>query len=278
MVYDNVAHTATSNSHRLCAILSRQDCVSTINDKLKELRGRAVPKLSVRKLAEALGMPPSTYAAYEDPAKFKKPILPLNLAKQIADVLVPMGIDRSDVLQLAGLTGEFSGALSKPGEGDDEEWLEVAGTVAAGVWRSQTDWPASERYEVRFGRSQIPKEQRFGLRMEGLSMNRTIQPGSDLECLWIKFSPIPPQPGDLVIVERHMHDLVELTCKRLDVEGDQFVLRCESYEPEFAEPIFIGKPDLDDYSDNEVRVVGIVLAAKQDLAPKGLSERRYRRS
>lgn len=245
--------------------------MATLNERLKALRSRA-PKLSVRKMAAALDVPPSTYAAYEDPAKFKKPILPLDLAKRIADILEPYGIARNEVLGLAGITGELSATAPKP---EDSQWLEVSGTVAAGVWRAQTEWPEAERYLVNFGKSKYQAAERFGVRMEGLSMNRTILPGSDLECLYVRFLPIPPKPGDLVIVERHAHDLVELTCKRLDMDGDEYVLRCESTEPEFQEPIRLGKPDPDVFVDNEIRVVGIVLSAKLDLAPKGLSERRY---
>lgn len=248
--------------------------METINDKLKALRNR-VPKLSVRKIAGLLDMPASTYAAYEDPAKFKKPILPLDLAKRIADVLEPFGVPRSDVLLLAGITGALS-APAAPAPDEEKEWLEVRGTVAAGVWRHQTDWPEAERYFVNFGQSKYKVSERFAVRMEGLSMNRTILPGSDLECLWVKFSPIEPKPGDLVIVERHAHDLVELTCKRLAMDGDEYVLLCESTEAEFQEPIRLGKPDADVFVDDEIRVVGIVLSAKLDLAPRGLSERRYR--
>jgi SOS-response transcriptional repressor LexA len=246
-----------------------------VTDRLKALRVRAVPKVSVRKMAEELDLPPSTYAAYEDPAKFKKPILPLNLAKQIATVLEPRGVPRSDVLRLAGITGELGALLRNSEAADTNEWTDVTGSVAAGVWKAQTDWPAAEHYQVRFGPSRYSKEQRFGVRMEGLSMNRTISPGSDLECLWVKFSPIPPRPGDLVIVERNAHDLFELTCKRLAMDGDNYVLRCESYEPEFQEAIYLGKPDDGHFTDDEVRVVGIVISAKLDLAPRDLSERRY---
>lgn len=274
-MYDNVVQMATIISHRLCAGFSRLRGVETVNARLKELRGQA--GLTVRALAAELGMPPSSYSAYEDPAKFKKPIIALDFAKRIADVLEPRGVDRADVMRLAGLTGEYSQlALASGTAVDDEEWLEVTGQVEAGAWRAQSEWPASERYSVHFGRSRYPSDQRFGLRMEGLSMNRTILPGSDLECLWVKFSPVPPKPGDLVIVERHMHDLVELTCKRLAMDGDDFVLLCESYEAEFQAPIMIGRPDGDMFTDEEIRVVGIVLSAKLDLAPRDLSERRYR--
>ncbi|MBK6800336.1 MAG: hypothetical protein IPG83_02295 [Novosphingobium sp.] len=232
--------------------------------------------LSVRKLAAELGVPSSSYAKYEDPAKFKKPIIPLDFAKRLSDILEPRGVDRAEVMLLAGITGDMGGYLISNSSPDDE-WITVSGAVAAGVWKEQTEWPASERYDVRFGQSQYSKEHRFAVRMEGLSMNRTILPGSDLECLYVRFSPIPPKPGDLVVVERKAHDLVELTCKRLAMIGDEYALVAESTEPEFQEPIIIGRPDSHDFTDNEVRVVGIVLSAKLDLAPKDLSERRYRR-
>lgn len=219
-------------------------------------------------------MPHTTYAAYESPAKFKKPILPLDLAKRVALVLADHGVPPNEVMALAGVTGDLHVAVDAREEG---EWLEISGAVAAGVWRDQTEWPASERYKVKFGKSRYSERERFGVRLEGLSMNRTIAPGSDLECLWTKFSPLAAQPGDLVIVERQAHDLVELTCKRLAMDGDEYILLAESYEPEFQEPIRLGNPDDGVFDDNEIRIVGIVLSAKQDLAPRGLSARRYRR-
>jgi hypothetical protein len=112
--------------------------------------------------------------------------------------------------------------------------------------------------------------------MEGLSMNKTIPPGSDLECLRIGFSSIKPEAGALVIVERTAHDLTEMTCKRLAREGDDWCLLCESTEPEFQEAIAVGHPDEGMFTDNEIRVVGLVLSAKQDLAPPGLGGRRYK--
>ena len=273
-LYDNIAQQSTIISDRLCAGFSRQGFVETLNARLKALRVQS--GMSVRALAAALEVPSSTYAAYEDPAKFKKPILPLDLAKRIADVLEDRDVRRADVMALAGVTGELSALSDRRALGEDDEWVEVTGAVAAGVWRDQTDWPAAERYLVRFGHSKYPSEQRFGLRMEGMSMNRTILPGSDLECLWTKFSPMAPRPGDLVIVERNRHDLVELTCKRLAMDGEDYVLLCESTEPEFQEPMPIGRPDDSMFSDEEVRVVGIVLSAKLDLAPRDLSDRRFR--
>lgn len=82
-------------------IFVRLFAMNNIPDRLKELRTRA--GLSVRATAEALGMPATTYQAYEDRAKFKKPMLPLDLARRIAAVFQESGLDKADVLALAGL-------------------------------------------------------------------------------------------------------------------------------------------------------------------------------
>ena len=247
--------------------------MNSIAPELKALRNRTVPKISSRDVAAALEMAASTYAAYEDPKKFKKPILPLDLAKRLVPIFAERGVPEAETLRLAGITGDLN--VPAPASSDDE-WVEVGGAVQAGVWRAESDWPAAERYDVRFGPPPFPGAKRFGVRMEGLSMNRTIPPGADLECLWVKFSTTEPKPGDLVIAERHRHDLTEMTCKRLAIDGDELVLHSESFEPEFQEVIRVGRAGDDVVTDDEVRILGIVLSAKLDLAPRGLSERRYR--
>lgn len=247
--------------------------------KLKALRNQTVPKISSRDVAERLDIPASTYASYEDPKKSKRPFLNLTLAKQLAPIFAERGVPEAETLRLAGVTGELTEQF-RPTPREEaappEEWVEVIGAVQAGVWREQSDWSPSERYDVRFGPSPVPGAERFGLRMEGLSMNRTIPPDSDLECLRIGWNGVRPAPGSLVIVARNAHDLVELTCKRLDMVEGEWVLRCESTEPEFQDVIPIGKPDDGMFTDEEVRIVGLVLSAKQDLAPAGFGTRRYR--
>ena len=58
-----------------------------VTERLKRLRESAVPKLSVRKMADALEMAPSTYATYETDKKYKKPILPLDLSTLVYDLI-----------------------------------------------------------------------------------------------------------------------------------------------------------------------------------------------
>ncbi len=96
-------------------------------------------------------------------------------------------------------------------------------------------------------------------------MDRIIPPGSDLECLRVTFGVVTPQPGDIVIVQRNRHDLQELTCKRLDFDGHNWVLRGESTRPEFQEPIIIGRPDDGHFGDDETAVIAIVLRSHQTL-------------
>lgn len=228
--------------------------------KLKELRNRAEPRITVRAMAEALDMPPSTYAAYEDPNKFKKILLPFDFAKRVAAILEPRGVSKADVMALAGLQmHEMEGVAL----GSERQLLTVSASVAAGVWREHAEWPPEDRYPLEVGPPPFKAAERFAMRMDGYSMDLTIPPGSDLECLRVAFGLVQPEPGNLVIVERHNHDLVEMTCKRLDRDGDEWILRMESSKPEFQDVIRLGSPSPDLFNDNEIRVVGIVLNATQ---------------
>lgn len=234
--------------------------MASVAPRLKELRKRAQPPVTIRDIAAKLDMPYSSYAGYEDEKKYKKPILPFDFAKRVAAVLEPHGIGKSEVMRLAGLDSDYVEAEPAP----TKETLIVSASVAAGVWREHVEWPPEERYPLEVGPSPVPKAERFAVRMEGYSMDRTIPPGSDLECLRVQFGAVEPQPGDLVIVERQVHDLTEMTCKRLDIEDGEWVLRGESSKPEFETPIRLGRPDKGVFVDNEVRVVGIVIKAHQN--------------
>lgn len=75
----------------------------SVGPKLKSLRLRAKPALTIRKMAEELGIGYSRYAYFEDAKRYKKPTLPLDLTRAIADVLDRHGIDPAEVMKLAGL-------------------------------------------------------------------------------------------------------------------------------------------------------------------------------
>ncbi|AFN56479.1 hypothetical protein FBY51_0242 [Zymomonas mobilis] len=73
-------------------------------NKLKLLRKAAKPPITIRALAEAIDMPASSYAFYEDMNRFKKKYLPLELTRKIATVLMNHQINPEDILALSGLT------------------------------------------------------------------------------------------------------------------------------------------------------------------------------
>lgn len=142
--------------------------------------------------------------------------------------------------------------------------LKVLGAVSAGVWLEQTEWAEDDQYEIEVGPSPIPGVKRFAVKMEGHSMNLIIPPGSDLECAYVDYQDgVVPQPGQLVIACREAHDLTEMTCKRLEKDGEEWILRAESSRPEFQEPIRLGRPSAHLHIDNGVRIIGIVLRAHQ---------------
>mgnify|MGYP003341387608 CR=1 FL=1 len=75
-----------------------------VGPKLKELRLRAKPSLSLRKMADALEMPHASYQFYEREDGYKKALLPLDFARRVAAVLGRHRVDPTDVMKLAGLS------------------------------------------------------------------------------------------------------------------------------------------------------------------------------
>lgn len=140
------------------------------------------------------------------------------------------------------------------------------GKVAAGLWLDST-----------FGETQPPEYvtidrfagdvdgELFAVTPEGPSMNLTIPAHSTLICRRVAYGLDGAVPGDLVVVERINHDLREMTCKRLAMDGDEYILLSESDRPEFKEPIRLGRPDETLHIDDEITVIGVVLRAIQDL-------------
>ncbi|UXC90112.1 helix-turn-helix domain-containing protein [Sphingobium sp. RSMS] len=81
-----------------------QSDMPSVGPKLKALRSRAQPTLTIRKMAEELGIGYSRYAYFEDEKRYKKATLPLDMTRAIADVLARYGVDPAEVMALAGLT------------------------------------------------------------------------------------------------------------------------------------------------------------------------------
>lgn len=171
-VCDSFAQISTTKSHRHCASFSSQSAMEhslPVTTRLKSLREHA--EMTVRALADALGMPPSTYAAYEDPKKFKKAAIPLPLAEKLADIFAENGIARETTLALAGIRAdgsieqtpealaarldavmlpELDVGYSMGGGSDLSDYPEVQSVPFSRAWlRSLTQSPASSLFVAR---------------------------------------------------------------------------------------------------------------------------------
>ncbi len=157
-----------------------------------------------------------------------------------------------------------------PASASPERIVEVTGSVAAGVWRETAEWPQSDRFEIVVAASPFPKARRFGLRVDGPSMDQVFPPGTILDCISIFDLSIEPESGDFVIVERVRADgLRELTVKEyLRSDDGQTWLIPRSSAPQFQAPIEIGKPDEDHDGDDRVQVIAYVIGSYRPHASR----------
>jgi SOS-response transcriptional repressor LexA len=148
-------------------------------------------------------------------------------------------------------------------DAEPDERLVVNGSVAAGVWRESEHWDDERRFTIEGSQSPAPREKRFGVVVEGRSMDLAYEPGTVLDCVSIfAGAGARPQTGDHVIVERIRPDgLRELTVKEYLEENGRYYLVPKSSRREFQERIEIGEPDHDHVGDDEVRVIAFVVGS-----------------
>lgn len=139
--------------------------------------------------------------------------------------------------------------------------LMVKGAVAAGVFKEAMEWPESEWFAYIGGSHiQVDPKRRFGLKVEGESMNELYPHGTILDCVSV-FDSSPPRSGQHVIVLRSQAgDGVEATVKEfiLDQEG-RYWLVPRSNHPAFQAPIPVDDPNGGD--DDEVRIIAVVVGS-----------------
>ncbi|MEP4730258.1 XRE family transcriptional regulator [Parasphingorhabdus sp.] len=148
---------------------------------------------------------------------------------------------------------------------DDDRLVKVTGSVAAGVWTETSEWPEAEQFEILVSPSPFPKARRFGLRVDGFSMDQVFPDGTILDCVSIFDIEMEPENGDLVIVERVRSDgMHELTVKEFERgdEGRTWLLP-RSTKPEFQTPIEIGIPDIEHSGDDQIQVIAYVVGSYQ---------------
>ena len=138
--------------------------------------------------------------------------------------------------------------------------LYVKGVVAAGVWREV--WQLEEdQWETFTGRQDIsaPLRDRFGLRIDGESMNDIYPSGSIVECVAL-LGGASLESGKRVVVQRQREDLeFEITVKEYlqDDLGREWLMP-RSSKPEFQTPYLVGSQET---GIVEVRVIAVVVAS-----------------
>lgn len=172
-------------------------------------------------------------------------------------------IQPDEMPKLAELLGMAEPDPTKQNPVDSISHIPNLGRVAQGVWMEQSD---SDDEFVTYDRMRgdSPPIDLFAVTPEGTSMNLRFMPGTHLICRRIPFGNGGFKAGDYVIVRRTAHELHELTCKRLEIDGDGvYWLHSESSDEKFAEPWEIGKPNEDHHDDTEIEVIGKVVRAVQ---------------
>lgn len=141
----------------------------------------------------------------------------------------------------------------------DSNYIPILGKVAAGAWLEESYSGSLKEEKIKFDHLShgLNASNLFAVIPDGDSMNKIFPENCKLICKhtgdqhWSSFI------GRYVIVQRQNHNMTELTCKRLEIEGDNFALYSESTNPAHQKPILI-KNGHDD-SDYEISLIGNVI-------------------
>jgi SOS-response transcriptional repressor LexA len=219
--------------------------MSTMGERLRSAReksGYASAKLA----AESMGVSVATYIQHENGTRN----FPADRAQRYARFF------RTTPEWL--LYGRELGERTSPAELGPP--IPIQGVVAAGVWRERMEYDESE-WETFTGAPDIaaPLSHRFGLRVEGDSMDLLYPPGTVLECVRYWGDQVIPN-GKRVIVQRTSEDgTVETTVKEYFEDKDGVIwLIPRSSNPAFQAPFRCDQPEA---GTVDVRVVAIVVAS-----------------
>ena len=138
--------------------------------------------------------------------------------------------------------------------------LQVVGAVAAGVWKEVWQFDEDERVSYT-GRSDVnaSMRDRFGLRVDGESMNDVYPHGTIIDCVSL-MAGAELKNGKRVVVQRQRVDgEFEVTVKeyRVEPDGSEWLLP-RSSRPEFQRPMRLGEPEP---GIVEVRIIAVVVAS-----------------
>lgn len=188
----------------------------------------------IRKFRQSLGMNQQGFAelfgvTQGSVSRWEKGSMPDPSA--LAVMAGKMGVD------LRALIGaDFEGAsLNGPR-------LFVKGAVAAGVWREDVQWGEDDWQPYTGGdHFSAPKDARYGLRVEGESMNMVYPPGTILDCVsTIATGAVPLNGQRVIVVRQRVNGEYESTVKEYIRDGDKEWLVPRSNNPAFQTPVELG--------------------------------------
>lgn len=219
--------------------------VQTAAERLKGAREKAGYP-SAKLAAEAMGVSVATYIQHENGTRN----FPSDRAQRYARFF------RTTPEWL--LYGRELGERTTPAELGPS--IPIQGAVAAGIWRERMEYDESE-WESFTGAPGIsaPMSHRFGLRIEGDSMDLLYPPGTIVECVrYWGDDPIPN--GKRVVVQRERDDgQVETTIKEYFEDKDSVIwLVPRSSNPAFQAPFRCDQPEP---GIVDIRVVALVVAS-----------------
>lgn len=195
--------------------------------------------LTQAQIAEAIGVEQPTIQRYENGTRDPS----LAQALEIAKVL---GVSLDELTQVNDTV-----ALGPR--------LFVKGIVQAGRWREAWEFPEDE-WETYTGRADVsaPIRERFGLKVQGDSMNELYPEGTVLDCI-AYHGEYQVENGKRIIVQRVRGDEYETTCKEYfrDPDGIEWLVP-RSYNPAFQRRYRV---DETEGNISEAKIIGIVVAS-----------------
>jgi transcriptional regulator with XRE-family HTH domain len=230
-----------------CVYTSAMADSTSVSRRLKLLRQRA--GLSIREVAHALGMEHgSSYQHYED--RYRKPLLPLELAQRLVPIFGAKGIDAAELYALAGVDGSNMRALgAKSGDSADGtlriEELDVRASAGDGLTGENEKVVAEWRVPsevVRFYSTAPASELRI-ITVLGDSMEPTLQPGQRVVVDTGDKTPSPPGIfvvwDGLGLVVKRVQVLAHSEPTRVRITSDN--PKYEPYERTLAEAYIQGR-------------------------------------
>lgn len=204
-------------------------------------RLRIARGMSQDQLAELMGVEQPTIQRWESGSREPK-------VSQISELAEVLGVDPGE---LFSADGPISAAPR----------LFVKGSVAAGIWQEAYEWH-EEDWQPFTGRMDVhaPALMRFGLRVDGDSMNEVYPPNTIVECVSL-MAGAEIQSGKRVIVTRRRRDMeIEATVKEfvIDAHGKRWLVP-RSSNPAFQNPIPLDNGDDPDII--ETCIIAVVVAS-----------------